>query len=497
MSASKDRRSALMLIVTLALTLSALLSPALARRAHADVVGNTYTSQEFGYSVTWDESWVVLEASSDPYDVLTLSNGIGFAIMGGETAGGNAQFAVLTTVVTFKMSSSVSDVEELPASDGIPGKGGDSTRAFNTVAFKRTYDDGSTQDLIAYIEARTIDPASSVFIFTGMAPSDYFPIAMPGFQALLDSVVIPGASTAAPGAAPLLKGEPAPVFMAGQWRIGIAAAAQGDSLDDIGLAAKPGKEWVAVVLDVTNWGAVDAAFPADQVFARMQESSTKSKVATGSTGKAANALGLPATPDVEIKVGETQRIVLVFQVSAGRTAPSLIFGEASMPISDQVRVSMKPDAIGAPAGPPDLQQATLIATSSEGTIKVQYDGESKTHRVALLGVDTVDTRDAAKAEIMRYAGEPVWIETDDSVTTSGTPAVYLWVEDDDGTRVLLNQQLIADGVAVTAPIPDDARFAAWLSATAIQAAVSTDTSNEATPATDKATPVAAIRPVKP
>jgi endonuclease YncB( thermonuclease family) len=493
MSLPNARRPASALVFALALCLT--VSPLQAIPARAEVVGTTYTSPQFGYSVTWDESWAVIEEISEEVDRITVTNGIGFAqFIGINAPGANAQLIVVLGVGEVRADSHVSNVQELPASDGIPGSGGDESRYFKTISYTYTSDDGTTQDLIDYYEARTFSDGQSAVLFVGSASPDIFPLAMTTFQPLIDSLVIPGEDpTSANIPVNLIKGEPAPVYMADQWRISIAAAVQNTDIDGIGLAEKDGKEWVVVVADVTNWGATDANFPASDFFVQMQESSTKSKVATGSTSKAAGALGLPASPgDVTIKVGETARLVLVFQVKAGRTAPSLVYGTTALPLDDILGVTLTADALSDLAGPPDLQAATLVSTTDGTTIKVQYEGESKSHKIRLLGVDVPAANTQAVDDIMTYRGKPVWIETDPAVTTTGTPAVYLWAEDDDGTRILLNQVLIADGAATASTLPEEARFATWLSQTGDQAATSNN-GPDATPVSGAATPVASQR----
>ena len=483
--------SALVLALALCLTVS----PLQAIPARAEVVGNTYTSPQFSYSVTWDESWAVIEEISQVVDRIVVTNGIGFAqFIGADALGESAEVAIVFEVGGLRADSHVSNVQELPASDGIPGSGGDESSYFKTISYTYTGDDGSTRDFIDYYEARTFSQGQATLLFIGSAPSDLFPLAMTTFQPLLDSLVIPGEEplTANP-TVNLIKGETAPLFMAGPWRISVAAAVQNVDLDGVGLAEKDGKEWVVVVADVTNWGAANANFPASDFFVKMEESSTKSKVATGSTSKAAGALGLPAKPgDVTINAGETARLVLVFQVKAGRSAPSLVYGATELPLDDILGVTLTADALSDPAGPPELQAATLVSTTDGTTIKVQYEGESKSHKIRLLGVDVPTANTQAVDEIMTYRGKPVWIETDPAITTTGTPAVYLWADDDDGNRVLLNQVLIADGAATVSTISEEARFAIWLSQTGEQAALSS-TGPGATPVSGAATPIASQR----
>ncbi len=467
MSTLTARRSAKMLVITLTLTLCSMVLPMQAIPARAQVDGNTYTSPTFGYTVTWDGSWAVVDERTGEVDLLMLSNGFSLGQFIGLTDyGDDALFATTLYAVTAGMDPAVSNVVTLDAAEGIPGSGGDQNLAYTTISYLFTDENGASRQLTNYVQVRTLGDGQSVLLFTGTAPSEDFPAAMTAFQPLLDSVVIPGQSASSGGAtvpAALLKGEAAPVYMADQWRISVAAAVQNTSIDGVGLAEKDGKEWVAVVADVTNWGPTDESFPASEFFVKMQESSTTSKVATGSTSKAARALGLSASSDVTIEVGETARLVLVFQVKAGRTAPSLVYGDTLLPLDEMLGASLTADALSAPAGPPELQAATLMSSTDGKTIKVKYEGESKSRKVTLLGVDVPDGNTDAAAAIEQFEGNEVWIEDDPAVTTDGTPAVYLWTEDDDGNRILLNQVLIAEGAAAASPLPDDARFAAWLS----------------------------------
>ena len=78
MSILTARRFATALAFTLALALCSMVSPMLATPARAEVVGNTYTSPQYGYSLTWDESWVVVQDSSEEVDVIQLANGFAF-----------------------------------------------------------------------------------------------------------------------------------------------------------------------------------------------------------------------------------------------------------------------------------------------------------------------------------------------------------------------------------------------------------------------------------
>ncbi len=248
------------------------------------------------------------------------------------------------------------------------------------------------------------------------------------------------------------------------------AAAQNSDLPGIGLEEKEGKEWVAVVADVTNWGSTNPTFPVEDLVVQMAESSTEHSVAAGSTARAARELELTGNDPIEIEQGATGRVVFVFSVNADRTEPTLIYRGDRLPLDDLLLRDLQAGDLSEPAGPPTLQEGTLESVSGNGqTIQVQYEGESRTHRIRLLGVDVRETPDAAIELLAAYEGETVWIETDAALTESATPVVYLWIENEHGDMVQINQLLIEEGAAEHSPLPDDARFALWLQVTADQA----------------------------
>jgi hypothetical protein len=392
---------------------------------------------------------------SEEVDRLELTNGISFAsLTGSEGFGGNAQIATTIISAAFAQQDGAFDFVILES-------GGDDARHFVTASMTITFEDGTSMALTAYVEARTLIPGEAVVIFTGSSPTDFAAPAKTAFDTLLAGLVIPEAG------AKLEEGEPGPVFMAGPWRVAIVAAAQNTDLPGIGLEEKDGKEWVAIVADVTNWGSSNPAFPVEDVFVQMAESSTQHRVATGSTASAGRELDLPTDPAINIEYGATGRVVLVFSVNADRTEPSLIVRRDSFPLDDVLRSDLAPDDLTDPAGPPELQEATLQSVTADGgTIEVQYAGESKAHRVRLLGIDASETPDAVIDLLMEYEGETVWIEADAALDETATPTIYLWVDNEHGDRVLLNHLLIEESAAEHDPLPGEARFALWLESTA-------------------------------
>ena len=123
-----------------------------------DIAGNTYTSPRFGYSLTWDSSWLVMSEISEEVDRLELTNGISFAsLTGSEGFGGNAQIATTIISAAFAQQDGAFDFVILES-------GGDDARHFVTASMTITFEDGTSMALTAYVEARTLIPGEAVVI---------------------------------------------------------------------------------------------------------------------------------------------------------------------------------------------------------------------------------------------------------------------------------------------------------------------------------------------
>jgi len=457
----------LLVAVLLTLVPGALTVPA----AHArDVSGNTYTSPNFGYTITWEPQWIVVLESTAGNDVVMLTDGLAVVILvGSEQYGANANLAATVQVTSLGLSEGTSEfvIEE---------QSGDADRYQMTVSMTVT-ENGQTIPMRMMVEARAIPSREATVLFMGMVQTELFDLARPDMGRLLETLTIPGAASGGDGRAAreaeseLVKGEDAPVYMAGPWRVAIVAAAQGPDIPGVGLDEKDGKEWVVVVADITNWGSSDPAFPTENFFVQMAESETRHKVASGSTASVARELDLPEDlAEVEIAYGETGRVVMVFSVNAGRTEPSLIYRMQGFSLAEVLLSDVEARDLSEPAGPPDLQEATLDRVAIDGeTVWVRYEGQSRLHRLSLAGIDASDDVQSAEAFLDEYVGETVYIEADPELDDTATGPVYLWIDNDRGDRQMLNQMMLEDGVAVYEPLPDDARFARWFQVTADRA----------------------------
>jgi endonuclease YncB( thermonuclease family) len=448
---------------------------ALAAAPAFDVNGNTYTSPQFGYTVTWADNWVVVDETSDQFDRLHLTDGLTYAaVIGGRSFAGNALVAATVYAAGIRTEDGVSNFAPLLDGNGDPVRGGDATHAFSAVTFTFTFDDGSTADLTEYIETFTLIPGQAVIIFDAFTQAGFFDGERPAIDQLAAGIVLP-----APAAPKLIAGEPGPVYVSGPWRVAVVVAAQNDELAAVGLKAKSGKEWLVVVADVTNWSDDDDEFAGKDFGIRVGGSNSLKKPAAGSTKTVAKKLELaPAASDlvVPIAAGVTKRIALVFQVPVGSEEPVLVREDDALPLTDVLDSRILPDDLPDLAGPPKVSKGEIAGAVDGETVRVQLANKDKADKIRLLGVDAPDTGDCYAADAKDYLagleGKSVLLEKDSAVTGGSGAVRYVWLVNRDGTRTLLNQQAIAQGYAVAGDIPEDARFAAWLGANSLAAKAS-------------------------
>jgi len=287
----------------------------------------------------------------------------------------------------------------------------------------------------------------------------------PAFETLLGGVLVEGEK---PTLDPMI-GEPAPVFVSGSWRIAVATTAVAQSFPELGLKQKADKEWMIVLLDVTNWSDEDAQLSARDFTIEGTDDAVIGKIARSSMPALAEQLGLePFADDLTMRMaaGETQRIALAFVIPRRSAAPSLVHDTESMPLSSTIELELRTDKLPAAASPPELSEGEIVSASDGRTMRVLLDGRARATRIQLLGVEPPAEGECAEHGAEKVldglTGGEVLIEEDAAITGGTIPARYVWLVNDDGTRTLLNQQLIAEGMAVAASIPSDSRFGLWL-----------------------------------
>jgi hypothetical protein len=439
----------------------------------ADVTGNTYTSPTYGYTVTWDDSWyLVEETSEDGIDFLTIADGVAFVqFLSVSGYFGDLEMGLAAVIVGTGQNSSVSNYRPLTDEDDQPIRGGDESRAFAVYAATTTLEDGSSVDLAIYLEFRTIVPDEVGLAIAAPMPIEAYDFELPRIEQLLTGISVPGISES-DESENAVSGEPAPVFASGPWRVAIATAVIGEAIPEADLQVRGDTEWLLVVADITNWSDADATFDAREFQVGLADAEAGADLSVPATRSVAQRLDLKPggrAPTVDLDAGETARVVLVYRIPAGGDGLTLVREESALPLEEVLAVSFDPDALPPAAVPAEVVEATVSSVERGNQVRIQEAGGGPPRRVRLLGVE-LPTGDACYAEettarLADLEGATVFLEEEPAVTTGSTPVLYLWVAQDDGTRALLNQQLLAEGMAEVDPLPSEARFGAWLAGT--------------------------------
>lgn len=434
-------------------------------RPAVDVVGTTYTSPTFGFTMTWPDSWFQLEEkTAPPFDQITISDGVGFlSVFGDEANGTTPGLALAGLIAGLTSDPSVSNLQVMQDATGAPIREINADNASTAYTYTLTLDDGTTIPAASYITCRLLRGNNLLVIARGETLSDFYVSEQPQWQQILDTIAIPEP--------PPLAGEPAPALVSGPWRIGIATAAIGASFPDLGLGKKSGKEWVVAIADVTNWSAADATFTARDTKLQTAEMEKPVSVAPKSIVAAADSLNLEPKSGNEIAIaaGETQRLILVYAVPEGGSEPRLTLGEVTVPLTDVIASEIDPAALPRKAVPAELEKGKITDVVDNDTLKVRVGG--KTRNVTFLGVDVAESGDCfgdeATAYVAKLKGRTIYLESDSEVVSKD--ADYLWIQHKDGTRTLVNDELIVAGYGRTRALPTEARFGAWLAEDEAQA----------------------------
>ena len=439
-----------------------------AHSAQAQVSGNTYTSPQLPYTVTWDDTWFVVGEESTEVDALTLTNGLTYCfVIGIPGPAFTPENALAGLLSELRSEPAISDFAPLrDENDEVIRESG---IGFVLAAFSYTFTDvdGSAYSLARYIHVQSIVPGESVVVFVCEMLASSFESERPHFEELLSGVVVGPGPVPAP-----TSGEPAPVFVSGSWRIAVATTAVSRAFADLGLKEKADKEWMVVILDVTNWSDEDAELSARDFTIEGSDGETIGKIARSSMSRIADGLGVaPFADDLTMRVpaGETMRIALAFVIPKRSASVRLVQDGTALPLVTTIGSELEVDALPGPARPAEVVRAEIVSASDGRTMRVRPDGEIAATRIRLLGVEPPAEgschEDTAELFLEELTGAEILVEEDPAITSVSGSARYIWLVNDDGTRTLLNHALIAEGMVMALPMPSDARFGVWLAET--------------------------------
>lgn len=164
----------------------------------SNVVGNTYTSPTFGYSLTWNDSWsVVNEDSAEGVDFLRISSGTLVADLYA-AASTNTPVQCIDELFNYYANDELfANVIYVAGADGQPLRQDFGTYATGVISFTQTLSSGETIDQFSEAVCyRMEDLGAVVLMEIYMAPSDYL-LQRSAITTLQSGLVIPGQPTAA------------------------------------------------------------------------------------------------------------------------------------------------------------------------------------------------------------------------------------------------------------------------------------------------------------
>src|SRR5215218_6308103 len=230
-------------VFTLLASLLVMSSGSLAAAPAVDIEGNTYTSPQYGYTLTWDGSWFVIsEDSQEGFDILSITNGLTYVdLFGVADLAGNPALALATFIGILKQDETIESVTAVPDTRVL-----EDNRAAELYEVVATLSDGSTVNVMMYLDARTTANDDAVALFRSSTPSAQFSDEWPLIQSLLEGWSLSAGSEPGPNPNPDVTpevpgstaGEPGPVFVSGQWRVAVRSAALNDALPEVGLRAR-------------------------------------------------------------------------------------------------------------------------------------------------------------------------------------------------------------------------------------------------------------------
>lgn len=163
--------------------------------ARQGVEGNSYVSERYGWSISWDDAWTVDDdGSEDGIDYLTLTdplNIVYFEAYDGHD--GDAEECIEDEFASLKGADVFDDVEIGVGDDGEALTGSDRTGAYAVYTFVLVDEDEDLRfDVAQYSDCRTLVDDEAVLEITQVTIREAYNDAIPAFQQLLDNLAMPG-----------------------------------------------------------------------------------------------------------------------------------------------------------------------------------------------------------------------------------------------------------------------------------------------------------------
>lgn len=281
----------------------------------------------------------------------------------------------------------------------------------------------------------------------GFAPvraQDATPVATP---------VVPAASPTVPAGEPWIASD----FVSGPWRVRVISAKRANAFAQYGLEARDDKDWIIVIADITNWSTNDATLDPRDFALELPGGERPRGFARRTTEGLAGHLGLEpkSTEDgVKIGKGDNARLALAFELPIDAIDPKLYLDGESLSIQGAVDNSPALESLPKKSDPPVATRFELGEVINGFTLTV---GQDDTETVLSFVDGPLPDEcfgEEATRRLKRLATDRLYVEELEGAT-------FVWSNEDDGSRRLLNFEQIEGGYAAVAA-DVSGPFAVWL-----------------------------------
>jgi uncharacterized protein len=163
--------------------------------AKAGVDGNSYESPTYGWTISWDETWVVEAEDEDEEtgDLLELTDNLSFVYFESYAGyDGDPEACIDDEQEYLSSLDGFSNVELATDSNGDPVRGSDATGAYAVFTFDLELEDGTTVNAVEYNDCRTLVEDEAILEISQITLKDAYNDAVQPLQDLLANLAMPG-----------------------------------------------------------------------------------------------------------------------------------------------------------------------------------------------------------------------------------------------------------------------------------------------------------------
>lgn len=161
-------------------------------QTESNVTGNSYTSPNYGYAVSWDTNWEVSgESSEKGFDQLQLTNNVSTVYFEGYDYTDDEAACLADAVKSLGAEDGVSKFKQAQSDSG-PLEGADTFGTWAVYNLTYTAQDDSASDLTEFVICRAVVPGDSMLQITQVVPADKYNDELERFASLVNSVTLAG-----------------------------------------------------------------------------------------------------------------------------------------------------------------------------------------------------------------------------------------------------------------------------------------------------------------